>query len=257
MKVIILVLSARSEPYWRLENWVRGTWGSIKQTEVDIFYYHGDGQENAIVGDTIYSVSLETMNNIGHKTLTAFDLIKDLEFDFLFRTNSSSYVRQDSLVSFLRDKPRHGFYCGIKGRLTNIDFCSGSGYLLSKDAVLKVLDNRVHWRHDLVDDVALGDLMNRIGVGISDCARRLDVNELGRPYCITDLWSHYHIRCACHHDRRLDIMHMKTIHRMLYGGNCINRALMLLRRVWPLSPLRLDLRQRVRSWLIRQPSQIY
>lgn len=215
MKVIILVLTAESGDFPLIESASKETWASVPNDNIEIFYYYGNKSHDKIAGNSIFSTSPEGYQNIGKKTITAFELLKERDFDYLFRTNTSSYIVKDNILRFVEDKPRNNFYCGIIGR-GKINFCSGSGYFLSKDVLLKVVENKHLWNHDLIDDVAIGELIEKkLGIQISDGARRLDIHDMGRPYTFEDLKSHYHIRCAWHHDRNVDVYHMNNIHKML------------------------------------------
>jgi len=215
IKVLILVLTAKSGDFPMLEETARNTWGSIKNEDIEIFYYHGASPKDEIVGDTIYSTSPEGYHNVGKKTLTAFELLKNKEFDYLFRTNTSSYIVQENLLKFLENKPRQNYYSGIQGSQYNIDYCSGSGYLISRDVFEKVIQYKKFWNHQLIDDVAIGNLIKSFNVKISEGATRLNIHDLERPYELCDLKNHYHIRCAWHRDRNVDVFHMKNIHKLL------------------------------------------
>jgi hypothetical protein len=216
MKVIILVLSSNLPQYQILENAIRSTWDSVKNKNIEVYYYYGESKENTIIEDKIYTSSPEGYSNIGEKTITAFELIKDKNFDYLFRTNSSSYIIKENLLNFLEDKPKENFYTGIIGKHSNINFCSGSGYFLSKNLVVDIIKNKNLWNHNYIDDVAISELITKkMGVAITDCAKRLDIHSLKRIYTLEDIKLNYHIRCAWHSDRSVDVFHMKKIHSML------------------------------------------
>lgn len=218
MKIIILVLSAEFEPYSSLESTIRKTWARETLPEIEIFYYYGNSSSKKIVEDKIYSTAQEGLYNIGYKTLDSFDLLKNFNFDYLFRTNSSSYIIQENLIKFLANKPRKNFYSGIIGNYNDISYCSGSGYFISRDIFDKVLFHRNEWNHQLIDDVAIGDLItNKIKVLPDFSAKRLD---LGSEKIYDSLKDHYHIRCKIQNNRKLDELHMKNIFNMLSEKQC-------------------------------------
>jgi hypothetical protein len=110
--------------------------------------------------DTIVTQSIEDSSLIGLKTLQALQFVVDhYDFDFIFRTNSSSYVDGNRLVEFTRNITSTDFYGGFPGHSRFGPFASGAGILLSKSLVEKVLEESTRWRHGLIDDVALSKLI--------------------------------------------------------------------------------------------------
>jgi hypothetical protein len=99
---------------------------------------------------------------IGLKTILALKfLLENYEFDYLFRTNTSSYVDVPLLKRHLEHEPRTSLYSGVVGRaFGKIEFASGAGILMSRDVVIKICRKENHWKHGLVDDVALADLVS-------------------------------------------------------------------------------------------------
>jgi hypothetical protein len=215
MKIIILVLSAQFEPYISLEKTIRETWATEKLPGIEVFYYYGNSPNIEIIGDKIFSKHPEGLYNVGYKTLDAFELIKDFDFDYVFRTNSSSYINQKNLLKFIEDKPRDNFYSGINNDYYNIKYCSGAGYFLSKNLIKSILDNKNYWNHSLIDDVAIGELIvNKLHVPLDNQARRLDLNDQNCTF--ENIKDQYHIRCKYYHDNRnFDIIHMKKIFQLL------------------------------------------
>lgn len=213
MKVLILVLSADFEPYTILTNGIKSTWASYTLPGIEIFFYYGKSDKNNTSND-IYLNSIECSENVGRKTLEMFEYIKDMDFDYIFRTNSSSYVNQEKLLEFLIDKEKINFYCGIIGICSNTrsNFASGCGYFLSKDLIKLVLDNKSQWNHNINDDVALSKLLQSLNVSISDKAIRLDI--LSTNIDSLDIYNMYHFRCK-QNNRNDDVLIMKKLHNEL------------------------------------------
>jgi len=106
-KILISVLSLEQEPYISLEKTIRDTWANKSYPNVDIIYYYGGSDEIKMIGDKFYSNTPEGLYNIGYKTLNMFDYtLNNMEFDYIFRTNSSSYVNIEKLLDFIKDKPK-------------------------------------------------------------------------------------------------------------------------------------------------------
>ena len=222
MKVLILVMSADFEPFSSLTKAIKETWASYTLPEIDIYFYYGKSEQKSTEKDIFFDID-EGYYSLGYKTLEIFNYIKDLEFDYIFRTNSSSFVNQKKLLEFLSDKPRTNFYCGI---VPFQGFASGCGYFLSKDLIELILKNKNSWNHQLLDDVALGQLLWHLKVPIDPRATRLDIyNDMGTSivFSTINVENYYHFRCKYPQEkpfvpdknRNHDIFAMKKLHEIL------------------------------------------
>lgn len=206
-KILISVLSLEQEPYISLEKTIRDTWASKRYPNVDIIYYYGGNDEIKLVGDKFYSNTSEGLYNIGYKTLNLFDyLLKNHDFDYIFRTNSSSYVDIEKLLTFIGDKPKEKFYSGVIGNYNNILFASGSGYFISRDLVELVVEQKDRWDHTLIDDVSLGKLMTENNIKIYR-GERCDISN--HLHIINN---HYHYRVKTENNRNNDIKLMTYLY---------------------------------------------
>jgi hypothetical protein len=150
---------------------------------------------------TIVTSTPEGWAFIGAKTLEAFSFVlQNYEFDFLFRTNSSSYVDTQRLLEYLDKQPETGVYSGVVGTVMgDLRFASGAGILMSKDVLKRVCEQADSWNHSLIDDAALGELIQ----GLRDPAIRLTpLDRLTIPTLKDavhaepgDIKNSYHIRC--------------------------------------------------------------
>lgn len=212
MKILILVLSLDDQGFYtQLYKKQKETWDSESVEDVDTMYYFGNSQSNFIDKENIYTDVKEQLIFCGYKTLTAFNLIKDLEFDYIFRTNSSSYVDKKLLLEFIKDKPKQNFYSGAIGNYNGIPFASGSGYFLSKDLFKYILENKNEWNHQVIDDVSVGIMMLQKNVKIH-IGKRFDLTD----ECYQNIYNidpnYYHYRCKIQSNRLMDIENMGKIH---------------------------------------------
>lgn len=215
MKIIILVLSSENKPYDMLEKVIRETWAREYPDNVEIYYYYG-GDRNYIDGDKIYSNSEENIYNIGRKTINAFEFLSNKDYDYIFRTNSSSYVNIEYLLEYIKDKPNKMFYHGVIAHYEpeNFNFVSGSGYIISRDLIDLVIENKDKWDHSFpnADDVSIGKLLNSFGVIATPGIRRYvgyDIENLKKQ----DFDKNYHFRCKCD-DRNKDVLLMKKLNEI-------------------------------------------
>jgi len=204
MKVLILVLSNYdSGLYNRFLEAQESTWDSIEEENVKTFFYYGNRQNDEIIGNHIHLKIDETLHNCGPKTIKCFEQIINLEFDFVFRTNSSSYVDKKLLVKYLKDKPKKKYYSGVIGNHLGIPFCSGSGFFLSKDLVKLLVTNQNLLDYTYIDDVAIAKLLNSFNIELSQ-SERFDVIDDNIP---TNFF-HYRLKTE---NRNEDINRMKKI----------------------------------------------
>jgi hypothetical protein len=121
---------------------------------------------NSEIQGTVATIQVNTIENstlIGLKTIEALRFaLKNYDFEYVFRTNSSSYVDGPLLLRTITDFPKTGVYAGFPGEVGGEKFASGAGVLLSRDLVSKVVEFSDQWRHGLIDDVALAVLIDQI-----------------------------------------------------------------------------------------------
>lgn len=122
-------------------------------------------------GDVIRTSVPETYAMVTTKLFaTLTHVVATEEFDYVLRTNTSSYIDRRALVEFAEDQPRSGYWGGFLGQHDGMTFTSGAGSLLSRDCVTAALD--VPWDWSLIDDVALGRVLHSLGV---------EPRAIGRP----------------------------------------------------------------------------
>jgi hypothetical protein len=102
-----------------------------------------------------------------HKTVEAlsFFLGSGDPYDYVWRTNLSSVLDFAGLERFLSStsisKALYAGYIGL-GSLNNGSstfFTSGAGFLMSRDVAMYLVENKEFLRWDLIDDVAIGALL--------------------------------------------------------------------------------------------------
>ena len=115
------------------------------------------------VGDVIQTDVPETYAMVATKLYaTLTHVLATEQFDYLFRTNTSTYVDRRRLVEFAEELPRVGFWGGFLGNSDGIAFTSGAGTLMSRDCVARAVNAKWDW--SLIDDVALGRVMHSLGI---------------------------------------------------------------------------------------------
>jgi len=211
MKILIIVLSYDDNGgiYSKFYESQKNTWDSIDVEGVNTFYLFGNHDKNEIVDDKILTevVDYDT-SSCGYKTIKSFELTKHLEYDYIFRTNSSSYIDKQLLVEYVDDKPLNNYYSGVIGDYRGLNFASGSGYFLSKNLVDLVIEKSNLWNHVLIDDVAIADLLRTLDITPTKNSRHdvlhYDDNTPNNYY-------HYRLRTS---NRDVDINNMFNIFKL-------------------------------------------
>jgi hypothetical protein len=111
-----------------------------------------------------------------HKTIVTFKWIKDNinlnDFDYIIRQNISTIINFDKLKNILIDnKFNYGSglmlnlnwidsYSGINDKkYFGLNFASGTSIILDKNTFKYILENSNYLNYEIVDDVAIGDLI--------------------------------------------------------------------------------------------------
>lgn len=109
----------------------------------------------------------DTSLGMGIKTIYALEwALENVDFQYLLRTNTSSYVQYKNMDRFIDENFTNSkyVYSGLKHETTDlnknkIEFASGSGFLLNKKTVELILNNQDSWDHRYWDDVSLALLL--------------------------------------------------------------------------------------------------
>ena len=132
-----------------------------------------------------------------YSTISAFKyLMDDFQPDFIVRTNISSFWNLKALRSYLSSVPTTNFYSGVIGSIEGIQYCSGSGIVMSIDVARKLIEKADQLDLTLIDDLSIGKLLSTLEIFPSE-GSRLDISRVRqiRKYSSEKLGSYYHIRC--------------------------------------------------------------
>jgi len=168
-KLLVLVLSAVKNHERR--NAIRVTWGSLAGSHEDVkvlFVLSRDQHLNAekLVYDDILEVDVpDDFHLLTQKLLESLDNVCDMSFKYLLKCDDDSFVDLPRVVGELERAPANGFYWGYfigaarvyragKWKETKWTICDsylpfalGGGYVLSKDLVMFIVNNRHHLKY--------------------------------------------------------------------------------------------------------------
>lgn len=177
-------------------------------------------QDQSLLNGNILQEEIELHSTIGIRTLSAFEFVlKDSNWEYLWRANVSNYVYTPCLLSMIEDLPKKSLAAGVINYFGNIPYLSGAGYLLSRDVVERVIENARFWNNIYLDDVALGHLLLDLNITLLPIERLSisDVSQLDQ-YSRSELVNYPSFRCNGLHDRNQDILIMKRLNQTLYGS---------------------------------------
>jgi hypothetical protein len=152
-------------------------------------------------------------------------MIKDFDFDYIVRTNSSSYIDKFKIKEFLKNKPNEKFISGIIGRHESVNFVSGACFFMSKDIVNFILENEKDIDLNIIDDLSLGYFFQKHNIQITnkDVTRFwADKEHIIKTHKISMEYFHYRIFTGSNTERYNDIEIMKLIHEKKLGYYGLN-----------------------------------
>jgi hypothetical protein len=170
-RVLILILASDDTPYYRAfqDVWRRSL---ARWPEIDYFFYKANPHqsEEIVVGDSVVSFRMpESLHTVYEKTLRAFAYVAPMldRYDFVLRSNLSSFFLIDRYLAMAATWPRQGLYAGNVVRDSGFTFASGSAFTLSSDLIRRVVSERPPCV--IIDDVSIGVAMARWGIPIVSC----------------------------------------------------------------------------------------
>jgi hypothetical protein len=200
IKILILVLSSKTYPSSRNKKAIKKTWGSNLEDNFEIIFYESGETEN-IIDDTLFVETDTSSKNLGYKLLLALDwCTSNIDYDFILRTNTSSFVNTIELKNFILENltNKEYVYCGMplvrdyKETNKKINFLSGAGIIFNKKTVQLILKKKEQWDHNEWEDVSLGKLLEENNIPFIN-GRRQDIENNFYNNIIDK--SNYHFRC--------------------------------------------------------------
>lgn len=221
MKILILVLSASQHPYDKFMEAQQKTWDSVAHSNVDTVYFlHGTP---GLVGNICFTNANDAYFSMHCKMREAMEQIDISKYDFVFRTNSSSYVIKSRLYDLCLTLPKENLYGGAElggADWAKVNFqgvevpqhcASGAGIFMSRDVAICLRDN-IPCDIEMEDDVLIGRLLASHGFGFS-YLNNSRVDLAGLLKYNPDAW-HYRMKSP---NRLKDIQLMYKLHNKIYG----------------------------------------
>ncbi len=247
-KILILVLCSRNYLSHISSKAQKQVWTKASE-EFDIIHYVGSSDTsvrelNYIKENSNEYLTIETgdeYSNIARKTLLAFEqVVLNYDFDYIFRTNTSSYINFNNLKGFISNNFEKLDYCGVTSIVEEGDkIASGSGFFLSRENVNLLVENKEEFDYTLPDDVAIARLLKKLGKTPKN-SKRKDLKSVPKPSEVFNSLSfHYRCRLDPQYHRILEPLLMKYIHKAEIKINLkiqlryfLLRAIFFISNIW-------------------------
>jgi hypothetical protein len=210
LKILILVASSPKPPFDLLQRAQLATWDSFAVPDVTTQYYHETVEQFQPLPKT-WVFPLTVAKQISGRGISpalsglAFQRSLNFEWDFLFRTNASSYVHKSRLQEFCQQMPAQRCYCGEPwdywqgGEILDGNYSSGCGVILSRDVVTYLANHLGEEPHDKEEDTIIGRCLQGMGIiEVTPGYQRQDIYEGGLYSTLC-----YHYRCKSPNGNRL------------------------------------------------------
>ena len=187
-KYTILIIDSDAEPIYKVG---RDIWRlNAKKYDIDIFFLRTSNEikDDSILisDDVIYSKWIDSFEDrLIDKTLKGFKhILETTNHHYILRANLSSFFDLSLLSSYIEQLPENNVYSGAiekiqlempDHKMRIINFCSGSGFILSRDLAYLVLERDKFCPHTFMDDVWMSLVLidvKRIGF------KRCDLTEI-------------------------------------------------------------------------------
>lgn len=135
---------------------------------------------------------------MGARAMVALKYAESLpDWDFVLRTNSSSYFDLQMLQQVVEKLPVSRVYAGVTMESHGVRFQSGAANILSRDVVGGVADRAMGWNHFFPEDLALGKIVQEENLADLYPLRRVDLSEIAQAknyeMVVEDM--NWHFRC--------------------------------------------------------------
>jgi len=165
-KFIALIIDSDAEPIYAVgrEIWRR----NAEKHNIEIYFLRADEKITddsiRVEGDTIHSRWINNFSDrLIDKTLKGFKYcLENTDCQYILRTNLSSFFDIPLFNAYIESIPTIGVYAGPfeyfpltlpNGISGNLCFCSGAGYLISRDIALLALERQNDIPSNFLDDV--------------------------------------------------------------------------------------------------------
>lgn len=165
MKVLVLIIANDKHPYIMFEYLWR------KYMNIDItfecYFIKADNtiNKNYIEDQTVYIKCEENFDNIFYKTVEAFKMFNIQSYNYIFRTNLSSFIVFHKYKKWLETLPKEKVYNGSIRWHTRYPYASGCGFTCTPDVIQLFMQS--NQKNYVVDDITFGKISLENSIKVS------------------------------------------------------------------------------------------
>jgi hypothetical protein len=142
--------------------------------------------------------------------------LENYDFEYLFITTTSSYIRPAELLKVLEGRKKVGFFAGAKA-YKGANFIAGSNRILSRDLVELIVSKPFSYMPHIIEDVSLSRSLMRYGFDLT-FFDHLDIDSVEKLATLSDeelkLNYHFRVKSGPLRDRK-DVEVMQALHSRL------------------------------------------
>lgn len=173
IKLLVLITASDDLPVYEEHQKIWRSYMHLDPLHVQAFFMKADPNLSSnckIQGDTIWCRTVDALfPGVINKTISSIEFfsLRGDEFDYVLRTNLSSFYYFPALMEFLEILPQKKCYCARRipsGRdeKGEIFFGSGAGIILSKDLAQMLVEAKSEiLASNLHDDLAIGSFFHK------------------------------------------------------------------------------------------------
>jgi hypothetical protein len=151
----------------------KGTWDSVEVEGTETIFYCSKkdnlGKQNT--DKVLYFNVPNDLYSMGHKNLAMFEwALANKEFDYVARVNASCYVNKNALIEYVQGLPDENVFAGTECMSVHgfLYQWGGTQYIMSKDVIKKIVDNKERWDHKYMEDESMSLLLRELSVPFSE-----------------------------------------------------------------------------------------
>jgi len=242
LKVLVLIIACdNNEAYLELQK----IWSSYMNKDpqhYDVFFIRGNpelSRSYEIKGNDLFVKTAESYTpGIINKTVLSIEALlpKLKDYDYVLRTNLSSFYVFSRLLDFLNTLPRQNCYCGVPlyipadwyPKFGYMNFISGAGIILSSDLAEMLVRGKEEifkFNTELPDDVLIGWFFQQKNINLIVAARndfQTKANWLESKKIISKESFHFRAKCnptfrAAEENCADELYINNELHKMFYS----------------------------------------
>lgn len=227
-KMIFVIIASPGDIYNKFKRILLKFMNS--RDDIKTFFIYGNVNKDEIFTsdhDLYYDVEESLIPGIYDKTALALKYIDSkYSYDFIIRTNLSSFFSIDRMLNYISSLPTSGVMTGVIGNYNGTSFVSGAGIIMSRDVSQYFCEKysiENQYRKTIPDDVAISFVISdKYDITPQSKQSRYDIDYTNPLFLKHDSQIPtylYHFRLKCVNDRNLDVHNMNYLFNYFHRCN--------------------------------------